>query len=172
MADPVMAVYAALVEADWLPPKRNGTVDDLRAALRDAGLLLPDAQTEPKAEDVAVVTVIDRLAQVRATLRRIMEIPTPAGNAYADQVWDAIPSEPEAAGTRGGAVSDPDVEHAKQVRRRLKGGQAALSGLRLVLDERSIPCSHCDGDGCTECLGVGWVIPGVSAQQPEEEKGD
>jgi len=37
--DPALSVYAALVDADWLPPKRNGTVDDVRKALRDANLL-------------------------------------------------------------------------------------------------------------------------------------
>lgn len=32
----VMAAYAILVDAGWLPPKRNGTVDDVRHALTAA----------------------------------------------------------------------------------------------------------------------------------------
>lgn len=32
----VMRAYALLVEAGWIPPKRNGTVDDVRAAIEAA----------------------------------------------------------------------------------------------------------------------------------------
>lgn len=40
----VMRAYALLVEAGWLPPNRNGTVDDVRAAIEATSTV----RTDPK----------------------------------------------------------------------------------------------------------------------------
>ena len=50
------------------------------------------------------------------------------------------------------------MSEPQNILRFAKGARGVLAGLRVMLDSRSVECHKCEGEGCLDCLNVGYVI--------------